>query len=279
MIHSDPGSSSEPDPTTAKVAAMDHLVACDPPATPTPSRLVVMAIVAGLVAGVVSWLIGEAVVTAFRPPYQAQNVMGQTIMKANFEDQSVADTKNAALAFAMLGGVLGAALGMAGGIARRSTKAGMGSSVVGLVLGAVLGAGTSFALLPFYFRALDKAQEDLSRDLTLPLLVHGGIWAACGLAGGAAFAIGLGAGRVRLLKAAFGGLIGAVLGAALYELIGATAFPVDKTTYPLATTWIARLLARLLVAILSGLLAAVVINMQGRRPTATRRMPGSQRSD
>ena len=151
--------------------------------------------------------------------------------------------------------------------------AGMGSSVVGLVLGAVLGAGTSLALLPFYFRALDKAQEDLSRDLTLPLLVHGGIWAACGLAGGAAFAIGLGAGRIRLIKAAVGGLIGAVFGAALYELIGATAFPTDKTTYPLATIWIARLLARLLVATLSGLLAAVVINTAARRPLGWQRTP------
>ena len=47
------------------------------------------------------------------------------------------------------------------------------------------------------FDALDKAQEELSRDLTLPLLIHGGIWAACGLAGGVALAIGLGAGRTR----------------------------------------------------------------------------------
>ena len=130
----------------------------------------------------------------------------------------------------------------------------------------VLGAGASLALLPVYFHALDRAQEELSRDLTLPLLIHGGIWAACGLAGGLALAIGLGAGRTRVINAAVGGLMGAVLGAALYELIGATAFPLDKTTSPLATTWIARLLARMLVATLSGLLAAVAINMQDGSP-------------
>jgi len=129
------------------------------------------------------------------------------------------------------------------------------------------------ALLPFYFRALDKAQEELSRDLTLPLLIHGGIWAACGLAGGMAFAIGLGAGGSRLIKGAVGGLIGALLGAALYEMIGATAFPHDLTTSPLATIWIPRLLARLLVATLSGLLAAVVINTAARRPAGQSRTP------
>ena len=149
----------------------------------------------------------------------------------------------------------------------------MGSSAVGLVLGAVLGAATSLALLPFYFRALDKSQEELSRDLTLPLLVHGGIWAACGLAGGAAFALGLGAGRVGLIKAAVGGMLGAFSGAALYEMIGATAFPQDKTTSPLASIWIARFLARLLVATLAGLLAAVVINTASRRPAGLARTP------
>jgi len=234
---------------------------------------VATAILAGLVAGIVSWLVGEAVINAFRPPYHAQNVMGQTIMKASFKDQSAADVKNATLAFAVLGGVLGAALGTAGGLARKSAWAGIVSSVVGLVLGGVLGAGSSLALLPVYFTALDRAQEELSRDLTLPLLVHGGIWAACGLAGGVAFGIGLGAGRTRVINAALGGLIGAVVGAALYEIIGATAFPTDKTTSPLAMTGKARLLARLLVAILSAMLAAVVINMQGRQPSTTRRTP------
>ena len=149
---------------------------------------------AGLVAGVVSWLIGEAVVTVFRPPYQAQNVMGQTIMKATFEDQSAADTKNATLAFALLGGVLGAALGMAGGVARGRPGREWYRRSSALFWARCWAPGRRCALLPFYFRALDKAQEDLSRDLTLPLLVHGGIWAACGLAGGAAFGIGLGRG-------------------------------------------------------------------------------------
>jgi hypothetical protein len=264
MIDSGAVSSSLPDPTSSELPATDHLDKSNASTTITAGRLVPLALGAGLLAGVASWLVGELILHVFVPPYVAHQVMGQTIMKASFEDQSAADTKNAALAFAVLGGFMGAALGMAGGIARRSTKAGIASSALGLVSGAVLGALTSLALLPFYFRALDKAQEELSHDLTLPLLVHGGIWAACGLVGGAAFAIGLGAGRTPLMKAAFGGLIGAFLGAALYQLIGATAFPHDNTTSPLAAFWIARVLARMLVATFSGLLAAVAISTAPR---------------
>jgi hypothetical protein len=267
MLHSNPASSSEPNLTRPEVSAPDRAGAFDRSAMPSASRLVALSVVAGLVVGVVSWLIGETVVTVFRPPYHAQHVMGQTIMRAAFKDQSAADTKNATVAFALLGGLLGAALGMAGGLARKSTRAGLESSVVGLVLGVVLGTAASLALLPVYYIALERGQEELSRDLTLPLFVLGGIWAACGLAGGVALGIGLGVERTRVIKAALGGLIGAVVGAVLYEMIGAMAFPTDKITYPLATTWAARLLARLLVASLSALIAAVVINMQGRRPS------------
>jgi hypothetical protein len=273
MIHSDPASSSELTPSRAEGPVPAAAGASDPSALPTARRLVTMAIVAGLAAGVVSWLIGESVVTVVRPPYQVQNIMGQTILKATFKDQSAADLKNATLAFALLGGVLGAALGIAGGLVRRSARAGTVSSVVGLLLGGMMGAAASLAFLPVYYSALERAQEELSRDLTLPLFVHGGIWAACGLAGGVMFGIGLGAGWTRTINAAIGGLVGAVLGAVLYEMIGAIAFAGDKTTIPLATTWKARLLARLLVATLSAMLAAVVINMGTRRPTMAQRMP------
>jgi hypothetical protein len=238
-----------------------------PPATVSSiGRLVAWALGAGLLAGVASWLIGEAAFNAFRPPYQAQHVMGQVIMKATFADQSAADSKNATLAFAVLGGLLGIALGMVGGLARQSARAGAVAAAAGLVLGGVLGAVASWALLPVYFHALAVAQEALSRDLTLPLLVHGGIWAACGLAGGVAFGIGLGGGRAVVVKAGFGGLLGAILGAALYELIGASVFPAQKTTSPLSTTWGTRLLARLLVCSLSAMLAAALVNLSGRRP-------------
>ena len=125
--------------------------AVSPAAMPPAARLLGLALSAGILAGLASWLIGEEVRTAFRPPYQPQNVMGQVIMKATFQDQSAADLKNATLAFGILGGMLGLALGLAGGIACRSGRAGMKAAAVGLVLGSVTAAGASHGTLADLF--------------------------------------------------------------------------------------------------------------------------------
>ena len=86
-------------------------------ALPSRSRSpLLLALAAGLLAGIASWAIGEAVRTAFRPPLQRQEVMGQVIMKATFDDQAAADTKNAVLTYALLGTVLGGCMGLAGGL-------------------------------------------------------------------------------------------------------------------------------------------------------------------
>jgi hypothetical protein len=69
MLHSHPASGPEPNPTAAEVAATDRPGASEPSATPSASRLAAMAMIFGLAAGVVSWLIGESVVNMFRPPF------------------------------------------------------------------------------------------------------------------------------------------------------------------------------------------------------------------
>ncbi len=240
---------------------------------PRSGRLIALAVSAGLLAGVGSWLIGEAALSAFRPPYEAQQIMGQTILKAKFEDRAAADTKNAGLAFGVLGGMLSLALGIAGGLARRSIASGVKAGIVGLVLGGLLAAATSLALVPVYYRALDKDQEALSHDLALPLMIHGGAWAVCGLAGGLVFGIGLGGGRARLLNSALGGLIGAALGAAAYEMIGAVAFPAARTASPISFTPGTRLLARMLVASLTGLVAAASVKRTSPRLPAAQPKP------
>src|SRR5262249_23626755 len=151
-------------------------------------------LLAGAIAGIGSWLVGEAALDFFRPPLQRTEMMGQVIFKANFEDEVSADYKNATIAFAALGGVLGLALGVAGGWARKSKRSAVIAGTAGFLLGDVLATVASLSILPVYFHALDKAEEELSHDLVLPLIVHGGIWAVCGLAGGIAFGIGLGGG-------------------------------------------------------------------------------------
>jgi hypothetical protein len=254
------------EPIAAPLSGGDSVVSHGSLMNPTAGsagKLVVWALGAGLVAGVASWLIGELVRETFKPPLQTQVMMGQVIKKAKFEDQSAADFRNATLAFTILGGLMGAALGMAGGLAGKSPAAGPIAAAVGVLVGSLFAAGASLGFLPLYFRALDVSQEALSHDLVLPLVVHAGIWAACGLAGGVAFGFGLRAGATHIAKCGIGGLIGAALGAAIYELIGAMVFPAAVTTRPLSLSWSTRLMARLLVAILAAVMAAVFVSSAG----------------
>jgi hypothetical protein len=127
-----------------------------------------------------------------------------------------------------------------------------------------MGTVSSLGLLPVYFRALDVAQEELSRDLVLPLMIHCGIWAACGLAAGTAFGLGLRLGMAQIARSGIGGLIGAALGGSIYELMGAMVFPDHMTTSPLSLTWSTRLLARLLVATLAAVMAAAFVSPASR---------------
>jgi hypothetical protein len=90
------------------------------------------------------------------------------------------------------------------------------------------------------------------------LLVHGLPWAAVGAAGGLAFGIGLG-GRARAGRALLGGLLGAVAGAFLFEMIGAMALPGSKTVEPIAATWGIRLLAQCLAVIPSATGVAALV--------------------
>jgi hypothetical protein len=179
-------------------------------------------------------------------------------------DRVSAERGNATLCFAVLGAVVAGAAGAAGGLARRSPRGAAIAAVVGACLGAVFAAVGSFLVLPFYFQRLDVAQEELSREVLFPLLIHAGIWACAGAAAGLALGLGL-ARKNRVAPAVLGGLIGSVLGALIYEVVGAVAFPSSKTTQPLAEFWAPRLLACLCVALLATSLAAVAATSPARK--------------
>src|SRR5262249_21167578 len=88
---------------------------------------------------------------------------------------------------------------------------------------------------------------------------------AAGLVGGLAFGLGLGGGRSSVARAAAGGLVGALLAALLFEATAAMAFPKAGTTRPLSLTPESRLLAKMMVAMLS---AAGVVAMLASRPAS-----------
>jgi len=230
-----------------------------------PARVWALAVAAGVVAGLAAWLGGEACVQLIKPPRHEVNSRGIIVTVTDRREVAVADAKNAGLAFALLGAALGAGMGLAGGFARRSVRGALSAGLLGMAAGAAGGAGMSLALLPRYNAYKERHPDEASRDLVLPLLVHLGVWSTAGAAGGLAFGVGVGV-RGTLPKVICGGLVGAAIGAATYELIGAGAFPAAKTAQFVSVTWQTRLLARLGVTVLAALGVALAAGEQRNRP-------------
>jgi hypothetical protein len=206
-----------------------------------------IAALGGLLAGLASFGIGEAIYGIIPPKLVKQKDMmsGKMLLSPSIETLHIARATNAALAFGALGLCLGGLLGVAGGLARRSTSATVTAGLLGAISGSVLGAGVSRALLPFVI----KTQHDFhDNDVIIALISHGLIWGLVGASAGSAFAVGLGERRL-IGRALTAGLMGAVLGAVAYEMIGAVFFTSANTNYPISETWPTRLMARLLVTI------------------------------
>ncbi len=223
-------------------------------------RLPIWALGAGLLAGAMAWLVGEAIVQTFRPKMVTSNTPAGRMTSASADEVVRTDVKNAALAFAVQGACLGLAMGLAGGLARGSARTGAGAGLTGAVLGAALALGASAALQPVYYHSLQL--DRVEQSLTVPMLVHGGIWGTAGLVGGLAFGLGMGGGRSSIARAAAGGLVGALLAAGVFEATAAMAFPKAATTRPLSLTPGSRLMAKLMASLLSA--AGVVSLLAGR---------------
>jgi hypothetical protein len=244
------------------------------PARPTSNRLAIYALAAGLVAGAAAWLVGEATVQVFRPTMVTMDTPAGRMTGASEQELKRTDMNNAALAFAVQGACLGMALGLAGGLARGSARSGAAAGLAGAVLAGALALGASAVLQPVYYRNVQLDQVE--QGLTVPMLVHGGIWGAAGLAGGLAFGLGLGRGRSSIARAAVGGLVGVLLAAFVFEATAAMAFPKAATTRPLSLTPGSRLMAKMLASLLS---AAGVAALLGGRPAATAAGPEPTRPE
>ncbi len=229
------------------------------------ARLWTFVLCAGIVAGLAAWLGGEACRDLIKPIRHAVNSKGLVLNVTDRREESVADAKNAGLAFIILGAALGSGLGIAGGFVRRSVRSAASAGLLGLAVGAGAAGVTSLVLLPAYNAYKQRHPDEALQDLTLPLLVHLGIWSATGAAGGLAFGIGPGA-RGRLAAPIVGGAVGAVVATIGYELIGAMAFPAAKTAQFVSLTRETRLMARLAVTVLASAGAAMGYLSSSQRP-------------
>lgn len=234
--------------------------------TRSPDRLWAWAIAAGLLAGLLTWAGGEVVwgrvLSSQRPkiiPFPTAEDRDRVIM---------GQVRSTSTSFIQQGAALGIVFGLAGGLARRSPRAMLAAALVGGLLGAVAATGAAYVILPVYYRNVEPQENALA----IPLLTHGTIWAAAGAAAGLALGVGLG-GRGRWWRCAVGGLLGGAAGTVVYELLGAIAFPVDKTSQPVSATVVTRLIAHLAVGLLAAAGAAMAADPDAlsRRPPATER--------
>jgi hypothetical protein len=202
-----------------------------------------------MMAGVIAGVVGELCVSIFMPPFHEVNSKGVILKVTDRREEAATDAKNAGLAYVILGAALGASLGAAGGFLRGSNRAAGRAAVLGLTMGALGGAGASAIVLPAYNAYKLRYPDEASTNLVLPLLIHAGICSVIGAAGGLAFGRGRGVPGIPS-QTILGGIVGAIFGAAAYEMIAAMIFPNADTTRFISTEWQARLLASLAVSVL-----------------------------
>ena len=235
-----------------------------PAGVPRPGRGRILAIVAGVVAAIVSWGACEATSGRFQPKRSADAMNSMAVQFEN-EELNRTEVKNAALAYGLQGAILGLVLGLAGAAARGSAGAGAGftAAAVGLLLGGTIGSGAAIGAFMALFRFVGANHEDL-----LPvLLAHEAAWAPIGAVGGLAFGLGLG-GRGRVARALAGGVLGAAVAVLMYEAGGSLLFPLDRTGDPVAATSMARLFAHGAVGLLTAL--GAVLFCETARPAPAR---------
>ena len=221
----------------------------------------VLVLGAGTLAGVASWVADEPLLELFQPPYVEVQMRGSAMRAVSWHDQAMANARNTAVAFAVLGGLLGALLGAAGGLGRKDGRAAAMAGLLGLVLGAAAAGGMTMLILSLYNAYLERQPEELVEGLAGPLLVHLGVWTTAGAMSGLAFAIGYGA-RGRTLGIVMGGFFGAALGTVVYEFMVAIAFPMVVTTRFISVTPGTRLLARAAVTVLAAAGVAMGLTMK-----------------
>jgi hypothetical protein len=214
-----------------------------------------MLVLAGAVAGLVAFGIGEKTRELIPADKVKMVLMGNVTMVSDWKTTAVAERRNGAITFGALGLCLGASLGIVGGLARRSAAGALMGGLLGSMLGLAIGAGVSYVLLPRFIAA---RFDHVEYDFLISMGMHGLLWGLPGAAAGLAFAVGLGDIR-RWIPSLAAGLFGAMLGAVAYEFIGATLFVTADTGKPISDAWATRLLAPLLVCVGTALAVAILL--------------------
>ena len=243
MVETDPSPTPSGGTSASPEGDTPRSVAAGPEPSPVgTSRHLVFGLVAGLIAGVASLLVGEMILSRYQ--YDLLPTLRNSPSAEQIRRLRDARLYSATLTYTTMAGFLGMALGWAGGMARRSLSASVRAAILGLLLGTAATASMALGLVPNFYKRYDPG------DLVLPLLTHGAIWSTVGAIGGLAFGLGVG-GKGRWNATLVGGLAGAGAATIVYEIVGALAFASNKTDLPLSSSITTRGMAQLLVAMLS----------------------------
>ena len=266
-----------PDPNVSLDAASPPMGDGMPPPTnldtpadappPLGRKVWIVAILLGVAAGVVAWGAGESALLQVKAEIVDVVLLGQTFKSATPETVQAAEVRTAIQVFSVFGALLGLAGGLSSSLAAGSSASKIRAAVIGLLVGGVSGGLAAFIVLPIHNRlAIDSAAEFLTS-----FVGHAGIWMPIGAAAGLGLALGLNRGSRQTLLMVVGGLLGAGVAAALYDVIGALAFPLGGTALPISKTPASRFLARILLSVLvmaaALILATTTRSKRAARPT------------
>jgi hypothetical protein len=224
----------------------------------TVARVWLVTLGAGLAAAVITWAGGESLMVE-------ETGTGARGGRTRISPV-VHSTRNGMTSVGLLGGSLGLGLGLAGGLLRGSARSAGLAGPVGVVLGGAAGAGAAKVLVPLYFSNYSAV------SLSVPLLVHGGLWTSISIAAGLAFGLGI-EGPSRVIEAVIYAIVGALLATITNEFAGVWLFPAAQTDRPLPVTSGSRMFAYLVVALMIG--AALAFGVSRRRSSNVTTAPTS----
>ncbi len=223
-------------------------------------------------AGFAGWKIGETNREYAKVPLEISSKAYQ-FAELNAETIRV-NSINGSLVNGGLGLCLAVGIVLTTRLATRGQCSPAIQSIVAFAAVVALSAAPSFLMMPASAAAADADPGSL--DLTMPLLIHLGLWAPIGAGIGLLFGVMRNRSIAGTIESTLAGTVGATLGTVVFEFLGAIAMPTDKTNEPMPGTERARLAAAMCVSMgimLSLLYSTIRSKHHGRNLSADAPVP------
>ncbi len=216
-------------------------------------------LVASCLAALVSWLVGETSLVQVVPKRQRFVAVGKTVEGIPLEAPRTGESRNDRPDSSGRRCIAGHGTWTC----RRADPAFFfrGGPCAGLGFG--LGVISGGAALYWGSPVVRHFADSFASSTLSALLVRASIWSVIGASAGLAMGVGLG-GRSRMIRTLLGGALGGMLGAAVYETLGAFLFPLEATDQLTPIAPLARLLALVLISTFSAAAAGLA---SGELPT------------